>query len=308
MRYLVTGGAGFIGSHIVERLLADGHSVRVLDDLSTGSERNLAGVLDCVEFARGRVQDAAAVASALDGVDGVFHQAAIPSVPRSVANPSATHESIVDGTIVILEEMRARGGGKIVLASSSSLYGESKELPKHEEMRPDPLSPYAAAKLAAETYAMVYARLYGIKAVALRYFNVFGPRQDPKSQYSAVIPKFITAVLDGRSPIVYGDGSQSRDFTYVENVVEANLLAMNSGVSAARINIAAGGQVSLLTLIATIGDLAGREVRPEFAAPRSGDIKHSYASIHLAESLIGYRPRVGLREGLSRTMEHLKSA
>ena len=303
MKYLVTGAAGFIGSHIVDRLLADGHEVRALDDLSTGRSENMAGFRDKIEFIEGKVENPDTIETAIDGVDGIFHQAAIPSVPRSVANPLSTHRSIVDGTLTILEAMKKRCGGKIVLASSSSIYGESIELPKHEEIRPDPLSPYAAAKFSAENYAMVYARLYDVKAVALRYFNVFGPRQDPASEYSAVIPKFITAALSGKAPVIYGDGTQSRDFTYVENVVNANLLAMQKEVSGLRLNIAGGRQVTLLELVETIGKTVNRTVTPTFDPPRSGDIMHSFASIEAARQSIGYEPSVDIEAGIAKTVE-----
>lgn len=305
--YLVTGGAGFIGSHLVERLLAEGHRVRVLDDLSTGRESNLAAVLDRIDFVRGSSADAPTVVRALEGVDGVFHQAAIPSVPRSVANPAEAHRSIVETTLTLLEAMRQTGSGRIVMASSSSIYGESPALPKHEEMKLDPLSPYAAAKLAAEVYALVYARQYGLKAVALRYFNVFGPRQDPTSEYAAVIPKFVTAALEGRRPIIYGDGRQTRDFTYVENVVEANLMAMESSVSGVAMNIAAGAQISLLDVLELLEPVAGKPIEPEFRPARVGDIKHSFADITRARELIGFVPRVEFREGLSRTADWFRS-
>lgn len=301
--YLVTGGAGFIGSHIAERLLADGHRVRILDDFSTGRESNMAAFASRVELVTGSVADQAIVAHALKGVDGVFHQAAIPSVPRSVADPAATHRSIVEGTLALLEAMRLSGGGRLVIASSSSIYGESPALPKHEDMKAEPLSPYAAAKLAAEVYTLVYARQYGIKAVALRYFNVFGPRQDPTSEYAAVIPKFITMSQAGRSPIIYGDGLQTRDFTYVANVVEANVRAMELPVSGVTMNIAGGVQVSLLDALKALEPVVGRKVDPEFRPERAGDIKHSFADIGRARQLIGFAPAVDFNAGLRLTAE-----
>ncbi len=308
MRYLVTGGAGFIGSHIAERLLTGGHAVRILDDFSTGRAVNIGSFVDRVELVRGTITDPATVDAALDGVDGVFHEAAIPSVPRSVADPLRTHASIVDGTLTILESMRRRGAGRLVLASSSSVYGETPTLPKSEEMAPAPLSPYAVAKLVAEHYTLVYARLYeGISTVALRYFNVFGPRQDPKSEYAAVIPRFITAALRGERPVIFGDGEQSRDFTYVENVVEANLAAMNSSVSGAVMNVACGSPITLKGVVAALSEATGRVIDVEFRPARRGDVKHSYASVARARAQIGYAPRVDFTEGLRRTIAHLES-
>jgi UDP-glucose 4-epimerase len=306
MHYLVTGGAGFIGSHLCERLLRDGHAVRVLDDFSTGREENIAAIHDRVSLMRASVADRAAVKVALDGIDGVFHLAAIPSVPRSIADPIRTHVSIADGTLALLEEMRLRGGGRLVLASSSSIYGETEVLPKREDLLPDPLSPYAVAKLLAEHYAVVYARLYGIKTVSLRYFNVFGPRQDPRSEYAAVIPRFVTAALAGESPVIYGDGRQSRDFTYVENVVEANLLAMKADLAGAVMNVAVGERIDLLAVVGMIGEILGREIAPRFEPPRPGDIKHSYAAVDRARSLLGFSPSVDFRAGLLRTIDYFR--
>lgn len=307
MKYLVTGGAGFIGSHIVDRLLADGHSVRVLDDFSTGREENMKTFESRAELIRGSVADRAIVARALDGVDGVFHEAAIPSVPRSVANPIATNVSIVDGTLALLEEMRRSGRGKMVFASSSSIYGPSEELPKREEMRLEPMSPYAVAKMVAEQYAVTYSQLYGVQTVALRYFNVFGPRQDPTSEYSAVIPRFITAALAGRRPTIYGDGLQSRDFTYVDNVVEANMLAMNAALTGEAMNIALGERVTLLDVLALIGKSLGRKIDPIFELARKGDIKHSYAAVDRAGKLLGFKGSVNFSEGLERTIDFFRS-
>lgn len=312
MKYLVTGGAGFIGSHLVERLLADGHSVRILDDLSTGSESNMASFRNRIEFIHASVTDADAVVRALESVDGIFHQAAIPSVPRSMAMPLVTDASIVDGTLIILEEMRRRkklgGDAKLVMASSSSIYGESEILPKREDMMPEPMSPYAVAKLAAEHYTLLYARQHGVKTVALRYFNVFGPRQDPNSEYSAVIPRFIMAGLSGKQPVIYGDGKQSRDFTYVDNVVNANIIAMNSNVSGSAMNIALGTRVTLLEVLEQIGRIIGRKIEPQFEPARSGDIKHSYASIEKAQKLLGFKGTVDFETGLGRTVEYFRGA
>jgi len=307
MHYLVTGGAGFIGAHLCERLLRDGHAVRVIDDFSTGREENIASFRDRISLIRASIADRAAVERALDGIDGVFHLAAIPSVPRSIADPIRTHRSIVDGTLALLEEMRRRGGGRMVLASSSSIYGETAVLPKHENLLPDPLSPYAVAKLVAEHYAVVYARLYGLKTVSLRYFNVFGPRQDPKSEYAAVIPRFVTAALAGATPVIYGDGRQSRDFTYVENVVEANLLAMKSDLGGAVMNVAVGERIDLLAVIGMIGEILGCEIAPRFEPARPGDIRHSYAAIDRARTLLGFAPAVDFRAGLLKTIEYFRS-
>ena len=240
-------------------------------------------------------------------MDGVFHQAAIPSVPRSIANPMATHSSIVDGTLVLLEEMRRTGRGKIVFASSSSIYGESEVLPKHEDMRPEPLSPYAVAKLNAEHYVLLYARQYAVRSVALRYFNVFGPRQDPTSEYSAVIPRFIMAALSGMRPTIYGDGLQSRDFTYVDNIVDANLLAMSSDVSGLTMNIALGERITLLDVLALIGKALGKKVEPVFEPARKGDIRHSYAAVDRASKILGFKGSVNFEAGLNRTMDFFKS-
>src|SRR5215468_2872375 len=256
--YLVTGGAGFIGSHICERLLRDGHAVRVLDDFSNGKEENLGAMRNEIELFRGSVCDRDIIARAVKGAYVVFHQAALGSVPRSVADPLATHESNITGTLNVLLAARDLGVRKVVFASSSSVYGETPVLPKHEDMKPEPVSPYALSKLSAEQYCGVFHRVYGFETVALRYFNIFGPRQDPESQYAAVIPKFVTAVLAGRRPVIFGDGRQSRDFTYVDNVVEANLRASEAEGAAGRFfNVACGGRYSLLDLLARIKDILG---------------------------------------------------
>jgi len=305
MRYLVTGGAGFIGSHLSEKLLNDGHEVKIIDDFSTGREENIAHFVNRISLFRGSVTDRNLLRKAIDGVDGVFHQAAIPSVPRSIENPVRTHVSIVDSTLAILEELRVRGG-RMVMASSSSIYGNSPVLPKSEEMRPAPLSPYAVAKLAAEHYAAVYSNLYGIRTVALRYFNVFGPRQDPRSEYAAVIPRFITAALNGKNPVIYGDGLQTRDFTFVENVVNANILAMKSKVSGEVINIALGSRVSLLDVVEKLSGIVGRKIDIEFCPARQGDVRDSFASVEKAKQLLGYQAVIDFKEGLSRTYENFR--
>jgi len=305
MRYLVTGGAGFIGSHLSEKLLNDGHEVKIIDDFSTGREENIAHFVNRISLFRGSVTDRNLLRKAIDGVDGVFHQAAIPSVPRSIENPVRTHVSIVDSTLAILEELRVRGG-RMVMASSSSIYGNSPVLPKSEEMRPAPLSPYAVAKLVAEHYAAVYSNLYGIQTVALRYFNVFGPRQDPRSEYAAVIPRFITAALNGKNPVIYGDGLQTRDFTFVENVVNANILAMKSKVSGEVINIALGSRVSLLDVVEKLSGIVGRKIDIEFCPARQGDVRDSFASVEKAKQLLGYQAVIDFKEGLSRTYEYFR--
>jgi len=305
MRYLVTGGAGFIGSHLSEKLLNDGHEVKIIDDFSTGREENIAHFVNRISLFRGSVTDRNLLRKAIDGVDGVFHQAAIPSVPRSIENPVRTHVSIVDSTLAILEELRVRGG-RMVMASSSSIYGNSPVLPKSEEMRPAPISPYAVAKLVAEHYAAVYSNLYGIQTVALRYFNVFGPRQDPRSEYAAVIPRFITAALNGKNPVIYGDGLQTRDFTFVENVVNANILAMKSKVSGEVINIALGSRVSLLDVVEKLSGIVGRKIDIEFCPARQGDVRDSFASVEKAKQLLGYQAVIDFKEGLSRTYEYFR--
>src|SRR5262245_7264785 len=301
---LVTGGAGFIGSHICERLLRDGHAVRVLDDFSNGKEANLEGMLNEIELFRGSVCDRDIVGRAVKGAYVVFHQAALGSVPRSVADPLATHESNITGTLNVLLAARDLGTRRVVFASSSSVYGETPVLPKHEDMKPEPLSPYALSKLSAEQYCGVFHRVYGFETVALRYFNIFGPRQDPESQYAAVIPKFITAILEGRPPVIFGDGLQSRDFTYIDNVVEANLLAGEAEAAAGRFfNVACGGRYSLLDLLAKIKNILASDIEPIHEAPRPGDVRDSQASIEAAKSVLGYKVLVDFDEGLRRTVE-----
>lgn len=305
--YLVTGGAGFIGSHLSERLVRGGHRVRVLDDFSSGKIENLESVRDEVEIIRGDVRDIDLVREAMDGVEVVFHQAAIGSVPRSVADPISTHEANITGTLNVLMAARDAGVRRVIYASSSSVYGEGAELPKREDMIPQPLSPYALSKLAGEYYCAVFYRVYGLESVSLRYFNIFGPRQDPNSQYAAVIPRFISALIEGRPPIIYGDGMQSRDFTYVENAVEANLLAAEAeGVAGRTFNIACGGRYTLLELLQKLEDIIGCQVEPVHEAPRPGDIRHSQASIEAAAAALGYRIVVDFDEGLRRTVSWYK--
>ena len=301
--YLVTGGAGFIGSNIVRELVARGEGVRVLDNFSTGRRENLAEVLNDIELIEGDVRDPSACRRAVAGVEYVLHQGAIPSVQRSVDDPSISNDANVSGTLNLLIAARDAGVRRVVYASSSSVYGDSPTLPKHEDMTPRPRSPYAVSKLAAEYYCQVFIEVYGLETVSLRYFNVFGPRQDPTSQYSAVIPLFVQAMLAGEPPVVYGDGLQSRDFTYVSNNVEANLLAATvPGVAGRVFNIACGKRYTLLDLIAMLNDILGTRIDPVFAPPRHGDVKHSLADIRLAQEQMSYTVDVDFETGLERTV------
>src|SRR5918911_1113590 len=305
---LVTGGAGFIGSHIASALTAGGARVRVLDDLSTGHRENHDEINGDFDFIHGSVADESLLAKVLDGVEVVFHEAAIPSVPRSVEAPRQSHIASVDGTFSLLLAARDKGVRRVVYAASSSAYGDQPTLPKSEEMRPDPLSPYAVAKLVGEYYCRAFTRVYGLETVSLRYFNVFGPRQDPGSQYSGVISLFISALLSGKQPIIYGDGEQSRDFTYISNVVDANLRAAETtrGIGEV-INVATGERTTLNELLDTLKRITGRtEVEAEYREPRVGDVRHSLADISRARELLGYEPEVGLEEGLRKTIEWWK--
>ncbi len=304
MKCLVTGGGGFIGSNLVNALLDRGDSVRLLDNFSTGRRINIADRLDRIEVLEGDIRSYHIVREAVAGVDVIFHEAALPSVPRSVKDPITTHEVGVNGTLNILQAARECGARRVVFASSSSVYGDTPTLPKHEEMMPSPLSPYAVSKLAGEHYCQVFHRLYGLETVVLRYFNVFGPRQDPNSQYSAVIPKFISSLMRGERPTIYGDGTQSRDFTYVANVVHANLLAATrDGVAGKVFNAACHDRISLNDLVTALNEALGTDVRPIYAEPRLGDIKHSFASIDKFQEATGYQPEVSFHEGIRRTVE-----
>ncbi|GAB4130333.1 SDR family oxidoreductase [Thermopirellula anaerolimosa] len=306
--FLVTGGAGFIGSHIVEALVRRGDRVRVLDNLSTGYLSNLEPFYDRVEFLHGDVQNPDTAAEAVRGVDCVFHQAALASVPRSVERPLDTHAACVTGTVVLLDAARRAGVRRFVYAGSSSAYGDQPFSAKRETDLPDPISPYGAAKLAGEYYCRAFFATYGFETVVLRYFNVFGPRQDPGSPYSAVIPLFITAILSGRRPVVFGDGTQSRDFTYVANVVHANLLAAERpGVAGNVFNAANGKSITLLELLGAINRVLGTQVEPEFAPPRPGDIRESMADIASARSLLGYQPQVDFATGLERSIDYYRT-
>lgn len=302
--YLVTGGAGFIGSHLTTRLVEDGHTVRVFDNLSTGSLKNLAHLGDRFEFLHGDLCDPEAVAHAVKDIEIIFHEAALASVPRSVERPLDTHAACVTGTINLLDAARKSGVKRVVYAGSSSAYGNQKTMPKHEGQVPQVLSPYAAAKLAAELYCEAFASTYGLETVRLRYFNVFGPRQDPNSPYSAVIPRFVDALLKGDQPVIYGDGSQSRDFTFVENVVNANLLAAQArNVSGHVYNAACGQTLDLVTLLKLICDRLDVPFAPQFAPARVGDVQHSWADISAAERDLGYRVLVTVKDGLDRTVD-----
>jgi nucleoside-diphosphate-sugar epimerase len=308
-RYLVTGGAGFIGSHLVQELVRRGQAVRVLDNFSTGKRENLQPYLADLELIEGDLRSYHLVQRAVAGVDVVLHQAALPSVPRSIADPITTNEVNVGGTLNVLEAAHQAGVRRVVYASSSSIYGDNPVLPKREDMMPNPLSPYAVSKLAGEKYGQVFSKIYGLETVALRYFNVFGPRQDPNSQYSAVIPNFITAILHGRRPVIYGDGEQSRDFTYVANVVAANLLAAEAPCEAGIVlNCACHDQTSLNELARGINEIVGARVEPLYQAARPGDIRHSFADVGEAGRRIGYVPAVSFREGLRRTVESYAEA
>jgi UDP-glucose 4-epimerase len=303
-RYLVTGGAGFIGSNIAERLVSDGEEVVVFDNLSTGSEENIGHFRQNVRFVKGDIRNASEVRSALEGVDYVLHQAALASVPRSIDDPVLVNEVNVGGTLTVLEESRHAGVKSFVYAASSSAYGESEVLPKREDMLPAPLSPYAISKLVGEHYCSVYSRVYGLPTVSIRYFNVFGPRQDPASQYAAVIPIFVTHLLDGKSPTIFGDGEQSRDFTYVDNVVKANILAAQlDGAAGQVVNVACGDSFTLNELYGMLCGLTGSSIDPIYADPRPGDVKHSLADISMAEQLLGYSVETGFEEGLKKTVE-----
>jgi UDP-glucose 4-epimerase len=305
---LVTGGAGFIGSHIVRALLARGDRVRVLDDLSTGRLENLSDVRSEVDLHVADVRDAAAVRRACEGVQCVLHQAAVASVPRSLADPVGTHSVNSTGTLELLIAAHAAGAERVVLASSSSVYGDTDELPKIETLCPRPISPYAVSKLSGEQYARVFADHFGLGVAVLRYFNVFGPRQDPGSEYAAVIPKFITTMLDGARPRLFGDGLQTRDFCFVDNVVRANLLASEvSGLTGQVMNVATGQRMTLLELVDLLNDILGTRIAPAHEPARAGDVMHSLADIGEAARVLGYAPTVSFRSGLEQTVAWFRS-
>jgi nucleoside-diphosphate-sugar epimerase len=303
-RYLVTGGAGFIGSHIVRRLVGDGVLVRVVDNLSTGQSARLDDVRGSIEFVEGDLADERISDEVVRGCDYVLHQAAVPSVQRSVFDPIGTNRSNVTTTLNVLESCRKAGIRRLVYAASSSAYGDTEVLPKKEEMSPNPLSPYALQKLVGERYCKLYYDLYGLETVCLRYFNVFGPDQDPNSEYSAVIPRFINKLLAKESLTVYGDGEQSRDFTHVENVVEANLLTLRAVDAPGQVcNIGCGERINLNHLIQLLEEITGIKAHVSYTAPKAGDVRHSLADITLARRLLGYEPKVMVKEGLKRTVE-----
>jgi nucleoside-diphosphate-sugar epimerase len=306
--YLVTGGAGFIGSHLAEELVRRGQTVRVADSLITGKRRNLEHIPN-VDFREGDLADLPFAQSVVDGCDYVLHQAAIPSVPRSVKDPITSNRANVDATLNVLVAARDAGVRRLVFAGSSSAYGDTPTLPKHEQMPTNPLSPYALQKVIGEQYLQMFTKLYGLETVSIRYFNVFGPRQDPTSPYSGVISVFATALLENRSPAIYGDGRQTRDFTYVANVVDGVLRACEApGVSGEVINVATSGRISLNDLFAEVKKIVGATVEPTYAAPRAGDVRDSQADISKARTLLGYEPRVSFEEGLKRTIDWYRTA
>ncbi len=303
-RALVTGGAGFIGSHLVEGLLARGWHVRVIDNFATGKRENLAPVADKIELLEGDVRNLTTARTAMKNVDVVFHEAALPSVARSVANPLESNEVNITGTLNVLLAARDAAVKRVVLAASSAAYGNTLTLPKEETMTPEPLSPYAISKIAGEQYAKIFAELYGLSTVSLRYFNVFGPRQDPTTQYAGVIAKFCTCALEGKPYPVFGDGEQSRDFTYVANVVDANLLAAEAKLKGgALMNIAYGKRATLNQIIDMLNELTHQNLPTQYGPERAGDVRHSHASLKRAQEILGYAPKVDLLEGLRRTLE-----
>lgn len=306
-RFLVTGGAGFIGSHMVRRLIGEGGVIRVVDDLSTGHEARLNDLRDSIEFVHGDLADGKVSDKVVEGVDYVLHQAAVPSVQRSVGDPVGTNRANVTATLNLLESSRKAGVRRFVYAASSSAYGDTEVLPKTEEMPPNPLSPYALQKLVGERYCKLYHDVYGLETVSLRYFNVFGPAQDPHSEYAAVIPKFISKLLANEPITVYGDGEQSRDFTYIENVVEANLLAFQATEAPGKVfNIGYGQRTSLKTLIRMLERIIGVEAQVRYEPPKPGDVRHSLADIQRAQEVLGYRPHIDIEEGLRRTVEAMR--
>jgi nucleoside-diphosphate-sugar epimerase len=306
--YLVTGGAGFIGSHLAEALVARGDRVRVVDSLITGKRHNLSHLPE-IEFVQGDLAEMDVAARSVDGVDYVLHQAAIPSVPRSVADPVTSNRANVTASLNVLVAARDAGVRRIVYAGSSSAYGNTPTLPKREDMATNPLSPYALQKLVVEQYCQMFTQLYGLETVTIRYFNVFGPRQDPGSPYSGVISLFATALLEGRQPTIYGDGGQTRDFTYVANVVDGVLRACHAPAASGEvINVATGGRISLNDLLATMNRIGGTTIQPIYAAERAGDVRDSQADISKARALLGYEPRVALEDGLANTLEWCRSS
>jgi nucleoside-diphosphate-sugar epimerase len=308
MKILVTGGAGFIGSNLVEELLKKNHTIKVLDNFSTGSRNNIEGYRKDIEVIEGDIRSYHIVQKAVHNVEVIFHLAALPSVPRSITDPITSNEVNVLGTLNLLNAAVESKVSRFIFSSSSSVYGDTPELPKHEGMTPNPLSPYAVSKLTGEKYCSVFSRLYGLETISLRYFNVFGPRQDPNSQYSAVIPKFIKLMINDKQPVIYGDGLQSRDFTFVKNVVNANILAASAKCeSGVVMNCACHFRVTLNDLVNEINQILGKNIQPIYSEPRTGDIKHSFADISLAKKLINFEPTFGFKEGLIKTFDYYKS-
>ncbi|MBN2455096.1 MAG: SDR family oxidoreductase [Sedimentisphaerales bacterium] len=302
-KFLVTGGAGFIGSNICRKLVAQGCFVRIVDNLLTGKKSNLADIIDRVEFIEADMGQAEVAKASMKDIEVVLHQGALPSVPRSVDDPSATHRHCVNATFTLLLAARNAQVKRFVYAASSAAYGDTPTLPKVETMLPQPLSPYAVAKLAGEYYAKVFFDCFGLETISLRYFNVFGPFQDPASQYAAAIPAFVTAILTDRKPTIYGDGQQSRDFTYIDNVVEANLLAARAEHTAGQVvNVACGQAVTVNEIIDMINEFVRKQAEPIYTEPRAGDVKHSLADITLAEQIIGYKPTVSFSDGLKKAI------
>lgn len=302
--YLVTGGAGFIGSHIVEELVKRGERVRVIDNLSTGKRENIQHLMNAIDFMEGDLRDLSAAMKAVEGVDFILHQAAIPSVPRSIEDPKGITEHNVNGTLHLLIAARSSDVKRVVYASSSSVYGDSPILPKAEDFLPSPLSPYAASKLAGEYYCQVFHQVYGLETICLRYFNVFGPRQDPLSLYAAVIPKFVSLALEKRPLVVYGDGEQTRDFSFVANIVQANLLACEAkGVAGETMNVGCGDRISINQLAEELKKIIDPNLIVECTSPRPGDVEHSQASIEKARKFLGYEPAISFAEGLRQTVE-----
>jgi nucleoside-diphosphate-sugar epimerase len=309
MRYLVTGGAGFIGSHMVDEIVRRGHQAVVLDDLSAGKEEHLAGIRGKLEYRAGSITDLTTVQSAAQGADYVIHLAARTSVPRSVKDPLETNRVNIDGTLNVLVAARDAKARRFVYAASSSAYGETPALPKVESMPPEPISPYGVTKLVGEMYAQVFGRAYGLENVSIRYFNVFGPRQDPTSQYSGVLARFMLALLEGEPPVVYGDGEQSRDFTYIENVVDETLRACEAANASGMVfNGGTGARITLNQVLKLLEKITGKKIQAKYEPPRTGDIRDSQADITRARKILGYEPRVLLEEGLRRTWEWYKQA
>ncbi len=301
---LVTGGAGFIGSHLATRLVELGHKVRILDNLSTGHSKNMAHLEGKVELLEGDLRDAAVCGKACRGVEFVFHEAAMGSVPKSIDDPQTSHDVNINGTFNLLRAAAEAKVRRVIYAGSSSVYGDSAESPKHEGIIPQPLSPYAVQKLVGEYYCSVFAKCFGVDTMTLRYFNVFGARQDPASQYAAAIPAFVTAILRGESPVVYGDGEQSRDFTYIDNVVDGNMLAMKAErTGGVAVNVACGGEITINDVIAAINRSLRTNIKARYVAPRAGDVRHSCADIRLAQKLLSFKPKVTFEDGLRKSID-----